>query len=50
MKTLIAILATVKPIDALSNLIVFTKSWDFEKESFRRFRLRPREDDCKSKR
>ena len=39
MKALITILATVWPIEALSNLIVFTKPWDFEKESFRLFTL-----------
>ena len=31
MKALMAILATVRPIEALSKLIVFTKPWDFEK-------------------
>lgn len=31
MKALIAILATVQPIEALHNLIVFTKPWDFDR-------------------
>ena len=39
MKALIAILATVWPIEALSNLIVFTEPRDFEKELFRLFIL-----------
>ena len=39
MKALIAILTKVRPIEALSNLIVFTKPKDFEKESFRLFTL-----------
>ena len=39
MKALIAILAKVRSIEALSNLIVFTKPRDFEKESFRLFTL-----------
>ena len=39
MKALIAILATVRLIEALSSLIDFTKPRDFEKESFRLFTL-----------
>ena len=39
MKALIAILATVWPIEALSKLIVVTKPWDFEKELFQLYTL-----------
>ena len=38
-EALIAIIATVWPIEALSKLIVFTKPWDFEKEFFQLFTL-----------
>lgn len=34
-EALIAVLTTVWPIKALSNSVVFTKPWDFEKDSFR---------------
>jgi len=34
MEALIAILATVQPIEALHNLIVFTKPWDFDRFDF----------------
>ena len=33
MKAFIAILAKVRPIETLRNLIAFTTPWDFEKES-----------------
>ena len=39
MKALIAILLTVRPIEALSDLIVFNEPWEFQKESFRLFTL-----------